>query len=341
MASRRTLKRVGLALAVFVVGPPLAGSLHQAFEDATFVRRFTPPGTLVDIGGRRIHVHCEGEGAPTVVLTHGLAGSSVNWAVIAPQIATHTRTCVWDRAGYGWSPTGADDGRASAGVDDLIAWMDAAGETEPIVFAGHSFASFLVRGLHARQPERLLAAVVADPAHPSQLDDRCEPSCLPEPMPLYFRTFFDRLPSMARSGFLRFCVFTGAIPVAGDRNDLPSDAWWTLRHVSTLTRAADAASREVRDWSQTAEEARAQPDLGSLPWTVISAEDPFGTPPQVDRSEVRAVWPILQADIVEWSSRGQHAVRAGADHNDLITSAPHARAFVEAVLAQVRAARGD
>ena len=30
-----------------------------------------PPGTLVDIGGRRLHVHCTGAGKPTVILESG------------------------------------------------------------------------------------------------------------------------------------------------------------------------------------------------------------------------------------------------------------------------------
>jgi hypothetical protein len=37
-----------------------------------------PAGTMVDIGGQRLHVHCTGSGAPAVVLENGLGDVSVS-----------------------------------------------------------------------------------------------------------------------------------------------------------------------------------------------------------------------------------------------------------------------
>src|SRR5688500_5331038 len=53
--------------------------------------------------GRRIHLYCQGKGSPTVILTAGLGGASTSWTKVLPQIATRTRTCAWDRAGFGHS----------------------------------------------------------------------------------------------------------------------------------------------------------------------------------------------------------------------------------------------
>src|SRR3984957_3946145 len=65
-----------------------------------------PPGKLVDVGGRKLHLYCTGQGSPTVVLEAGAGGFSIDWALVETEIANTTRVCSYDRAGYGWSDPG-------------------------------------------------------------------------------------------------------------------------------------------------------------------------------------------------------------------------------------------
>ena len=37
---------------------------------------------MVDVGGRQLHLLCSGSGTPTVVLDHGLEGSSAVWLAV-------------------------------------------------------------------------------------------------------------------------------------------------------------------------------------------------------------------------------------------------------------------
>jgi hypothetical protein len=41
-----------------------------------------PQGTLVDLGGHRLHVHCSGKGGPTVVVENGLGDFSFDWSLV-------------------------------------------------------------------------------------------------------------------------------------------------------------------------------------------------------------------------------------------------------------------
>ena len=41
-----------------------------------------PPGRLVDVGGRALHVHCTGSGTPTVVLEAGASSFAIDWALV-------------------------------------------------------------------------------------------------------------------------------------------------------------------------------------------------------------------------------------------------------------------
>lgn len=65
--------------------------------------KYPPPGAMVDVGGYRLHIFCEGTGSPTVIMETGLGDPSLLWELIRPEVTKTTRTCVYDRAGLGWS----------------------------------------------------------------------------------------------------------------------------------------------------------------------------------------------------------------------------------------------
>ena len=62
-----------------------------------------PPGKLVDIGGRKLHLHCTGNGTPAVIVENGSSSFSIDWALVQPEVAKRTRICTYDRAGFAWS----------------------------------------------------------------------------------------------------------------------------------------------------------------------------------------------------------------------------------------------
>ncbi|KAK6168011.1 hypothetical protein SNE40_021921 [Patella caerulea] len=63
-----------------------------------------PAGEMYDIGwGQKLFMMCKGEGAPTVVLDAPTGMSSDVWTRIWPDIAKHTKVCIYDRAGVGFS----------------------------------------------------------------------------------------------------------------------------------------------------------------------------------------------------------------------------------------------
>jgi len=85
---------------------PLTGASYEAIASVRDAQDYRASGELIDVGGYRLHLNCTGEGAPTVVLDAGLGGSSLDWALVQPELSRSTRTCSYDRAGMGWSDTG-------------------------------------------------------------------------------------------------------------------------------------------------------------------------------------------------------------------------------------------
>ena len=61
------------------------------------------PGRLVDIGTHRMHLWCEGQGSPTVVLDAGAMAFSTSWRSVVDALDGRSRVCAFDRSGLGWS----------------------------------------------------------------------------------------------------------------------------------------------------------------------------------------------------------------------------------------------
>lgn len=126
------------------------------------------PGRLIDVGGRQLHLNCQGPvviGQPTIVLEAGLGEPSLTWAGIQPTLAAAHRVCAYDRAGYGWSDPAPRPPSAGAAVGDLHLLLQAAGEPAPYVLVAHSLGGLYVRMFAQRYPEAVAGIVLLDPSH--------------------------------------------------------------------------------------------------------------------------------------------------------------------------------
>src|SRR5215217_6612122 len=78
MTSRLTLRRVGrwtgivlLGLVALIMWLAASGAAYEAIMAAGDDERYPARGQRVDVGDYRLHIHCVGEGSPTVVLDAG------------------------------------------------------------------------------------------------------------------------------------------------------------------------------------------------------------------------------------------------------------------------------
>ena len=86
-----------------LIGMAALGALWQWWCSRREALRFTAPGTLVDVGGRRLHLNCTGSGSPTVILEASGFGNASSYHQVLPEIAKRTQVCAYDRAGMGFS----------------------------------------------------------------------------------------------------------------------------------------------------------------------------------------------------------------------------------------------
>lgn len=151
---------------------PLAIVAAFVLGTLSFSARASDIDGRFDIGGRSIHLTCEGTGAPVVVVDAGLGTPPAEdpaWLGIAGKIAPVTRVCLYDRAGLGGSDPAKTRPRTSKdAATDLHAALKAAHIDGPYLLVGHS-----IGGLHAQvfaslYPNDVAGLVLVSSTHPDQ-----------------------------------------------------------------------------------------------------------------------------------------------------------------------------
>jgi pimeloyl-ACP methyl ester carboxylesterase len=136
-----------------------------------------PLGTLVDVGGYRVHLYCIGQGTPTVVIVGG--AFSFDWQLVQPEVAKFTRVCTFDPSGTAWSDpfkiTPARSTPACADrLDEIHRLITKAPIDGPYVLVGFSVGGLWERIYAAEYPDNILGMVIVDhafqggaPPHPA------------------------------------------------------------------------------------------------------------------------------------------------------------------------------
>jgi pimeloyl-ACP methyl ester carboxylesterase len=126
--------------------------------------KFPPPGRMVDIGGRRLHVQISGPiAAPTVILEAGLAATSLSWATVQPLLAEFAHVASYDRAGLGWSDDAVSPATALDAARDLRLLLQHAELPAPWILVGHSLGALIVRLFQQEYSEDVAGLVLVDP----------------------------------------------------------------------------------------------------------------------------------------------------------------------------------
>jgi pimeloyl-ACP methyl ester carboxylesterase len=300
---------------------------------------YTKPGQLVEIGGRRINLHCMGEGRPTVVLMAGLFSWSLVWYKTQPVIAQKTRVCAFDRAAYGFSDPAPRPQVISEVVEDLHKALQAASLPGPYVLVAHSLGGLEARVYAQRWPKDVAGMVLVDTSPAGEgLINEAQPG---------FDEAAGREHYAAKMLHCAFLALKGPFdPSTSDFKEcsapLPADTPTAFQSAWTRFFTPEYFANKVSLMSclYTHEyDSADHQNLGAMPLVVLSIEHPFdeGTPAtaRLDRSYGK-VWNALHQDLAHLSSRGTHRIIKDSAHHIQLDQPQAVIDAVDEVVSQIR-----
>ncbi len=296
---RSRLRRIASGTLIAVLLLALGGFLYENISEARD-RRFNPmPGKLVDVGGRKMHIDCSGEGTPTVVLDSGLGVSYESWHRVQPEIAKFVRVCSYDRAGLGYSEAASGPRTSKHFAEELHALLGAAGIVPPYVLVGHSMGGYDVRLFASLYRNETAGMVLVDASHPDQ-ENRFPPE----------------LKNMEGSWRREAEFEEYSIPFGIPRLLGFCDIEAMERAAECNWRSAQEGTAELENFNASAAEAAATGSLGDMPLAVLS-HDPdrpsSELPPDIAKT-VNEQWGKMQSELAHLSSRGTQTTVKNSGH---------------------------
>jgi pimeloyl-ACP methyl ester carboxylesterase len=318
----RWIRRIALGLLMLLATLAVTGLVYQAVATRNDRQEFPPPGQLVAVDGYQLHIHCTGEGSPTVILDAAGGNASPSWGLVQPEIAQSTRVCAYDRAGMGWSERGPRPRDMNQHVAELRALLAGAGIEAPYVLVGHSYGGRIARVYAKKYPAEVVGMVLIDPG---TLDD--DPRFPPERQAELASE--KRTITLAR-WLAPFGVVRLLLPQA-DYDDLPTQQGAALGTFGVTTKYFQVILDQYRAMPQTYQQEREVTSLGSIPLIVVSATTPD--------DETRRVWTEINGEFAGLSTNSIHRVMQGATHSGLLWKSEHAQATTDAIKQVIEATR--
>jgi pimeloyl-ACP methyl ester carboxylesterase len=299
VTSRSRLRGALRLLLVFALLLVLAGFLYENVSEARDLRFNPMPGQRIDVGGFKMHIHCTGQGSPTVMLESGLGDTYVSWRKVQPQIAKFARVCSYDRAGLGFSDSSSQPRTSKVMAEELHTLLGAAKIAPPYVLVGHSMGGFNVRLFAGLYRNEVAGVVLVDSSHPDQ-ENRLPPELKNmEGSWLREAEFLEYTMPVGIPRLLDLCE-TDPIPRAAECN-LHSQR----ENVAELKAFRDSAA-----------ETAAAGTLGDLPMVVLShdPEKPSADLPGDLAKPTNDAWEKMQEELAYLSTRGTQVIAKGSAH---------------------------
>ncbi len=263
---------------------------------------YTAPGELVNIGTTKLHVHCRGEGTPTVVIDTGLGESALEWLPVQQRVSHHTRVCLYDRAGYGWSEFGDLPRSSSKIANELYLLLQKAGIEGHLLLVGHSYGGMNMQLFARRYPYLVAGMVLVDSSSAEQVGRLTLPHL----------DSVDHIRPRTMGGVSTFdFVAKPVLPAQLDEDGPGLLAALMMSRTSTMRTVAN----EYLNFKASARQVlRNKGRIPDVPLVVLSRglPDPGGDRSWGQGNE--ATWRQLQAQLVRLAPRAAHIVATRSGH---------------------------
>lgn len=309
---RLWLKRLTLGIVALIVIAFVAGTGYETYARHRARSELPPRGAMVEIGDRRIHLDCRGQGAPTVVFEAGLdMNGSLAWSAVHDEVASVTRACAYDRAGIMWSDPKQGPQHADLVADDLHAMLAASGEKGPYVLVAHSLGAVYVLDYTRKFGDQVAGLVFVDGSHPDQNRQLNAAGLgqLTQVAP----------PAAVLLSKMTWTGWTHLLGSEGGMKNVPADAAAAAQAYASIS--MPAVMSEAASMERTLSDVGTFRTLGSRPLIVLTGMQLLPDAAlaslrmtRADAEKMRAIWKSLHDDQASWSSHARHQLVDDSGH---------------------------
>jgi pimeloyl-ACP methyl ester carboxylesterase len=320
-----------------LVGLLCAGTLctvHAGtFPAAVPSSEYTHAHALVDIDhGRRLNLFCLGQGSPTVIFEAGLGEDSITFRHVQRAVASFTRACAYDRAGFGFSDAAQRPSDARHIVDDLHQLIVHAPLITPVVLVGHSSGGLYESLYAATFPNDVAGLLYIDPAFVGQ-DDVITAHWSAAQKQAWKKEDVDDLAqarqclAWAKQGDLLRPRRADCLDDPPNRDPiihqaLDRESNQAKEQAAYLSEMEQGVSPADGGLSPSAIEVRdARPHFGDMPLVVLTAGNQFQQYPAAQASTAKAAWMSGHDRIASLSTQGHNILVEHSSH-DIQTDRP-------------------
>ncbi|MES2626233.1 MAG: alpha/beta hydrolase [Pseudomonadota bacterium] len=279
----------------------IVGRIYEVMAEARDDKRLPPPGQLYDVDGHVMHMHCQGQGSPTIVVEQGNGAQSLGWSEVNEGLSHVSRTCAYDRAGMGYSEPVRGPASASDIAQNLQKLLVAAEINDDLVLVGWSAGGIYQREFYRQFPERVKGMVLVDSAHEQQTE---------------------RLPpagddaSLDADKFYQVLAPFGAVRLSGLVEQQFSNSTFSapirdrLININLKSHMHRTLLNESEGFDAELAQLRTPPALNNLPLIVIAE----GKPDTAFMQENLPIWNELQQELKGLSSNSRLVVAENSPH---------------------------
>jgi protein-S-isoprenylcysteine O-methyltransferase Ste14/pimeloyl-ACP methyl ester carboxylesterase len=294
--------RTPLIATVLLVAISVAiGALTEWWIQRSAARRFPAPGTMVDVGGRRLHLLCIGEGEPTVMFeASGFGVGSLSAAEVRERVASQTKVCSYDRQGMAWSDPGPAIVTSVMLAQDLLELQRRARLRGPFILVASSVGGLTAEMFTRQHPERVAGLVFLDAA---------TSGALPVAAP-YFKVAGAAtcaLAMTAKAGFIRLIDPFDLSRYRSEGGQRSAAFTYGAKAMGTICAIVEGLPSSMHEFEAV------KPLPANLPLVVLSAERPLEFWEPFTNAIRNARLPLHQA-FAKQSSRGEWRMVPDSDH---------------------------
>lgn len=140
--------------------------------------QYPPPGKLVKVENKKLHIFATGQGNNTLVFMsgHGTSNPTIDFMPLWKRMSDENRVIVVEKFGYGWSETSNSPRDIDTMLEQTRQALILAGETGPYILVPHSMSGLEAIYWAQKYPAEVSAIIGLDPSTPDSVQQMPQPN---------------------------------------------------------------------------------------------------------------------------------------------------------------------